>query len=540
MANKKDFFVSLDDTYKSEVVLGDGKKRKIEGKGTIAVITTDDCKKLIAEVNYVPTLSRNLFSVGQLLQKGYVVRFEDHVCYITDIKTDEIIAEAKINENNVFILTMNPFQLSSKEHVKTCIDDSENTLGHRRMGHLNWDSLFLLPKLTDGIRLKPQNQNSMCDVCNRGKSHRSSFPKSSNTRAKGILELLHMDLWGPSSTITLGGMSYYFLIVDDHNRFMWLYLLKNKSETLQVFKDFVKQIESKTEKNVKIIRSDRGGEFMSHSFKSFYNEKGIKHELTAPASPQQNGAVERRNRTIVEMVRTMLLQAKSDKKLWGEAAATAVYILNRSPTKAIRNNTPFEMFWDKRPDLSHLKIFGYIAYAHKVNEKKDKLDETSLKCIFLGYSEDSKAYRLLNTENQKLIISRDVKVDENSYWSSSKNEKTKEQLVDDSTLVFTPALYKDQSPDQLSPNDPVDIDIPNKDTDDEEAHHTKFRSIEDIYSRAPRVNYVLSALTPANFREAVKEEVWKKAIVEEMNTVNKNHTWTLVSRPEGRTIIGLK
>jgi len=150
---------------------------------------------------------------------------------------------------------------------------------------------------------------------------------------------------------------------------------------------------------------------------NFCEKHGIKRELTVRRTPQQNGVAERKNRTIVEMARSMLQNKSLPKQFWAEAVNTAVYILNRSPTKAILNTTPYEAWFNRKPNVDHFRVFGCIAYSHIPKENREKLDGKGEKCIFIGYSNESKGYRLYNPETKKMIISRDVIFDEASEWS---------------------------------------------------------------------------------------------------------------------------
>ena len=175
-------------------------------------------------------------------------------------------------------------------------------------------------------------------------------------------------------------------------------------------------MEMQTGKCIKALRMDRGGEFLSKEFNIFCDENGIQRELTAPYTPEQNGVAKRKNRTVVEMARS-LLQAKGlPNQFWGEAVATAVYILTLSPTRAVPDQTPYVAWTGRKPWVSHLKIFGCIAYALVDAHKHCKLDEKSVKCIFVGYSTNSKAYRLYDPINCKVIISRNVIFNEEASW----------------------------------------------------------------------------------------------------------------------------
>lgn len=156
------------------------------------------------------------------------------------------------------------------------------------------------------------------------------------------------------------------------------------------------------------MRTDRGGEYISNDFQTFCKESGIRKQFTARYTPQQNGVAERKNRTIMEMARSMLKAKQLPNEYWAEAVACSVYILNRCPTKEVINKTP-EGAWSKRKhNIAHLRVFGCVAYSLIPQELRKKLDDRGEKCIFVGYSEQSKAYKLYNPITKKLIISRDV------------------------------------------------------------------------------------------------------------------------------------
>lgn len=193
----------------------------------------------------------------------------------------------------------------------------------------------------------------------------------------------------------------------------WVYLLKFKSEAFENFRNFKALVEKQSGCNIKILRTDRGGEFLSNDFNLFCEENGICRELTTPYTPQQNGVAERKNRTVVEMARSLLNARGLPVHFWGEAVATAVYLLNISPTKAVLDQTPYEAWMGRKPRV-HLKVFGCIAYA--LVNLRSKLDEKSEKCIFIGYSPQSKAYRLYNPTNGKVIINRNVVFNEEAAW----------------------------------------------------------------------------------------------------------------------------
>ena len=161
--------------------------------------------------------------------------------------------------------------------------------------------------------------------------------------------------------------------------------MKFKSETFESFKRFNELVEKQSGYSIKILHSDRGGEFTSNEFAAFCEKNGVHRQLTAPYTPEQNGVAKRKNRTVVEMARSLMNAASLSKRFWAEAVATAVYILNISPTKAVVNRTPYEAWMSRKPRVSHLKVFGCIAYTLDKSPSRRKLDVKSEKYIFVGY-----------------------------------------------------------------------------------------------------------------------------------------------------------
>ena len=170
-------------------------------------------------------------------------------------------------------------------------------------------------------------------------------------------------------------------------------------------------MEKATKRKIRTLRTDNGGEYTSSQFEDYLKVEGIRHELTVPKSPQQNGVAERLNQTLVEMARSMLLNSKLPKKFWGEAISTAVYLKNRTPVKAL-NKTPFEVWHGKKSKVSHLRVFGSDAYAHVPRDERAKFDTKTRKCIMVGYGSVTKGYRLYDPTEGKIIHSRDVQFNE--------------------------------------------------------------------------------------------------------------------------------
>ena len=211
--------------------------------------------------------------------------------------------------------------------------------------------------------------SSLCEPCCKGKQHKNPFPQSSDRRAANPLDLIHSDVCGKMSSKSLSGAEYFVTFIDDKTRYVWVYIIKRKSDVFKCFCEWRSLVEKSFGRNVKCFWTDNGGEFTSDEFEGYLKDNGIKHELTIPKSPQQNGVAERMNRTLVEMVRCMLADAQVPKTFWAEALSTACYIRNRSPTKAVPGQTPYEALYGDKPTVGHFRVFGCTAYAHNYSKR---------------------------------------------------------------------------------------------------------------------------------------------------------------------------
>ncbi|KAM1189908.1 hypothetical protein ACFX2J_025523 [Malus domestica] len=199
-------------------------------------------------------------------------------------------------------------------------------------------------------------------------------------------------------------MKYFVTFIDDYSRYGYIYFLQNKNEALEKFKEFKAEVENQLGISIKTLNSDRGGEF--EAFDDFCKENGIRHNYTMPYTPQQNGIAERRNRTLMDMMQSMMSYADLPLHFLGEVLATAAYILNKVHTKA-KPLTPYELWHGRKPDLSNLKVWGCKAHVLIPKPLRNKLQAKTLECKFIEYPDNSIRYRFYHPE-KGLIESKDA------------------------------------------------------------------------------------------------------------------------------------
>jgi len=210
----------------------------------------------------------------------------------------------------------------------------------------------------------------------------------------------------------IGGYRHTCVFTCGGTRYVWVYYLKSKDQTLRTFQTFIAWIEKLTGRTIRKFRSDRGGEFTSAAFDEFLAEHGITRETSAPYTPQQNGLAERMNQTILGGAKSMRVHAGLSEGFWAEAMMTASHILNRSPRRSLHWKTPHEMLFGRTPDIRYLRVFGCRAWVHIPKDQRTKWKPNSVPMIFVGYEPGSKAYRLWDPTTRSIKISAAIKFDE--------------------------------------------------------------------------------------------------------------------------------
>jgi transposase InsO family protein len=222
---------------------------------------------------------------------------------------------------------------------------------------------------------------------------------------------MHGDMCGPVTPATPEGQRYFLLLVDDLSRYIWVVVLGSKGEAANAIRRAQAAAEAECGRKLRVLRTDNDDEFRAAEFPSYCADEGVQRHYSAPYSPQQNDVVERRNQTVVGMARALLKQRGMPAVFWREAVVTTVYIVNRSPTKALNGRTPYEAWHGRKPVVSHLRVFGYLTFGKELGHI-GKLDDRSTPGVFIGYTEGSKTYHILDPGTQYVRTTRDVVFDE--------------------------------------------------------------------------------------------------------------------------------
>ena len=287
-------------------------------------------------------------------------------------------------------------------------------LWHKRLGHISKERVERLIK-NDILSSLDFEDMKICVDCIRGKL--SKAKNKGDSRSSDLLEIVHIDISGPYST-SICGSRYFLTFIDDFSRYGYLYLIKEKSNALDKFKVFKLEVEKQLGKVIKIVRSDRGGEYYGRHgdvgqhmgpFAKYLQNCGIIAQYTMLGSLEQNGVAERRNRTLKDMM-SMMSRSNLPEYLWGEGIKTANYILNRVPSKSVPK-TPFELWTSRKPSLNHFRVWRCPAEVRLYNPQVKKLDPRTIRCYFIGYPDHSKGYKFYNpTHGQRIVESLTTKI----------------------------------------------------------------------------------------------------------------------------------
>ncbi|GJU24916.1 retrovirus-related pol polyprotein from transposon TNT 1-94 [Tanacetum coccineum] len=334
---------------------------------------------IISRVYYVEGLRHNLFLVGQFYDSDLEVAFRKHTCFVRNLEGVDLFSGSR--GTNLYSLSIGDIMASSLICLLSKATKTKSLLWHRRLSHLNFGALNHLARngLVRGLPKLKFEKDHLCFACAMGKSKKQSHkPKSEDTNQEKLY-LLHMDLCGPMRVKSINGKKYILFIVDDYSRFTWVKFLASKDEASDFIIKFLKMIQVRLNVAIRNICTDNGTEFINQTLRAYYKQIGISHKTLVAQTPQQNGVVERRNRTLVEVARTI------------------------------------------KPDLSYLHVFGALCYLNNDSENLGKLQAKADIGIFIGYAHMKKAYRIYNRRTRKIIETIHVDFDELTVMASEQS-----------------------------------------------------------------------------------------------------------------------
>ena len=520
----------------------------------------------LSDALYSAEVGYTLVSIGRLDEAGFTVIFGGGKCTLKGEDGVEIGAVPRTST-----------RVYKVEHEEAVASAAEERLTldqfHRRMGHISIDVARKLIKdnMVAGVRLEyTPSKNFFCASCVYAKATRKSVPKlREGERADVFGGEIHSDLWGKAPVESRGGKKYYVTFIDDKTRLTHLYLLKTKDETAKVYKQYEAWVETQMGAKIKVLNTDRGGEYQGEEFVNYLKSKGTHQKLNVHDTPQQAGVAERRNRTIGERIRALLHASGLPKFLWGEAARHVVWLLNRTTTKAVEGMTPFEAAFGKKPDLKGVREWGEKVYVRI--ESGTKLGGRVREGKWLGLDDESKGAWVYWPDSKTVTVERNIYFD-----NSSASRFEEEEAVNVTKKVVNPPAVA---------NHPTVVDNPvydAPDTSDAETIEKRTRKptkkIADLLKgqaswstasktklapgvQKPTADWTASveecvdeyafvaetnnaeALEPRNLAEAQKRPdwpLWEKAIQEELATLKTAGTWDVVDVPSGVNVVGSK
>lgn len=585
-------FTEIKNTSKTLRLASEDQTAEIRGSGP-ALIEIKEGKIAITDALYVPSLCANLLSVGKITDKGLTVLFTKEKAIIKDhkrkvqmqaIRDEDGLYYLKTENNNVSRHRANAAQTSGNDRKED--ESTDIKQWHRKMGHMNERDLKIALKNENlvGLHFDKNSSFGECEICIQGKLTRvPSKPCDKNvSRTTQRLEIVHSDVCGPFKQPSLNGNKYIVTFIDDYSRYCRVYFIKQKNEVLQKFEEYKAEVENFTGNKIRCLQSDNGTEYRNQKFDTFLKKHGIARRLSAPYTAHQNGIAERKNRTLVEKARCMMLESKAPMCLWAEAVYTANYLSNRSINQNIDNQTPFERWVGRKPCVNHLYIFGAKAFVLKKGKYVSKFSSKALPGMFTGYSEVSKAFRIYVPSKKTTIISKDVRILKKMFYEDGQNSPNflpnhgpnKQELfydfneddahideindaenLDDPNLdesLYESAEIEDNNINSNESNEPaVDASAESIDALVEVEERRTYNLRDRTHIEIPKAleDYVLAAMNPNDeeepqtFQAAMNSKdktKWLSAMQSEIESLNEMKTWELVDPPKNRKPLSCK
>lgn len=541
LVNNKNYFIDLLMLEEpiNIVVAKSNNFMQAVGVGNIKIFSLVNGKKIeciIKNVFYVPTLRKNLLSVKRLEMADIKVLFDNGQVKL--FLEHELIGIG--NRNNLYEIK---FKLIYPESLNIETENENLKLWHKRYGHICNENMKKLIKnnAVDGLsNLKISSRVEFCEACVSGKSTRKRF--GIRNKAKRLLEIIHSDVAGPITPTAHDGGKYFVSFIDDYSNFVYVYIIKTKSEVFDCFREYCNMIQSKFNLKISTLRCDNGGEYSSQEFKKFCKENGTFIDYTTPYTPEQNGKAERFNRSVVEKARAMLQQANMPKKFWNEAIRVAAYIINRSLSPNFEEKTPVEIWSGRKPNVSNLRVFGCMGYAHIPHQFRNKFDEKTEECLMMGYAPTG--YRIWDIKTQKIKIARDVVFNEDEFYFR-KTKITVDKTESNDSLELMDNI--EQTEEEIEAEEIVEMEETEKMEQNLKRESRRAKKLPErygdfeMYMAFDAVSYVEDVPESYENLNGREDEIyWKNAMKEEIKSIEKNETWIEVEKPKNSEILNTK
>nr|GEV03544.1 hypothetical protein [Tanacetum cinerariifolium] len=467
--------------------VGNGQREAVEAIDVFYLCLPSRLEIVLNNCHYDPSITRGVISVSRLYEDSFINRFVNNTI--------------QVSRNNMVYFS------AILRDAKLDLDST--LLWHCRLGHI---SKKCIEKLQHDGLLNSTNLGAFEKYvsCMSRKMARKPYTHQME-RAKDLLGLIHTDVCGPFKIMSRHGASYFVTFTDDFSRYGYVYLLKHKHEMFETFKVFQKEVENQLGKTIKSLRSDSGGEYMSQEFLDHLKDHEIIAHCTPPYTPQHNGMSKSRNRTLLDMIRSMMSQTTLPKSFWDYALETATRILNMVPTKKVEN-TPYEVWHGQAPKLPYLKVWGCKALVKRDTlTKPDKLEPRSIKCIFIGYPKEMMGYSFYYPPEIKVLVSQNAEFLENDTSLNHKEDNLEIDEPQSDIIPIRRSTRTRHAPDRMC----LYIDA--------EEH-----KLGDLGESA---NYKAALLDP-------ESEKWLNAMNVEMQSKKDNEVWVLVELPpNGKTVV---
>lgn len=447
--NRKDWFENFKTLPPTEALIGDKNcMSKVLGVGDINFLVKDYNKLVeikLLNVLYAPNMRRNLIGGANMDIAGFKIIWENNKMKIYRENGEYFFSVPRIGK----LYILKGFHLKKPNEAYLVNKNSRNVdieILHRRFNHLNAQTLEYMSRQNSVKGIENLTGNLDCLICKTAKLNRASLRPLSESNSKHILDRVYMDVWGPSPVKSLGGNRYFLSIIDDYTRKVVVYILKQKSEVFDCFKKYLAMVERDRNIKLKCVRTDNGMEFCHKEFESFLSDHGIRIERTSVYTPEQNGIAERFNRTAMDGVRSMLQDSGLPQNFWAEALLSFVHTFNRSTHKPTQDKTPTEIWTGRKPLVTHLKIFGSLAFIYVPKLKRNKLEPKAKVGILVGYALKTKGYRIWLPEEKQIIETVHVNIDETKNGLSEifRKKQNYQKFKLDNSIDYFPEEFNDE------------------------------------------------------------------------------------------------